>query len=101
MTTNEAQILVCGITLGAMLMNLMHMWWSRQDARRDRVASAAAVKRAAGDRFLGSLRLHQLQAKWEAHHPAEALEAAVRDFELDLRDGLDRVERAARDEGLL
>ncbi|MER6331838.1 hypothetical protein ABT298_21390 [Streptomyces sp. NPDC001034] len=101
MTASEIQILVCGICLGAVLMNLMHMWWARQDNQRDRAASRATIKRAAGDRFLGNFRLYQVQARRRACHPAQALEAAARDFESDIRDGLDRVERAARDEGLL
>ena len=34
-------------------------------------------------------------------HPAEVLEASVRDFELKLYDGIDRVEGTLRRDGLL
>ncbi|MEU1008175.1 hypothetical protein [Streptomyces sp. NPDC005890] len=101
MTANEIICLIYGIALGATVMSVMQAWWAAQDARRSRAKAEAARRRAAGDRYLASLRLYQLRQRRMAPHPAEVLEAAVRDFELDLRDGLDRVERAARDEGLL
>lgn len=96
MTENEVLLLAVGFSLGAQFMNLLHFWWQRQDARRSQAAARAARHRAAGDCFLNSLRLYQLRARY-----AEPLTVSVRDLELDLRDGLDRVERAARDEGLL
>ena len=61
MTANELQMLVVGIALGAQLMTLQHMWWDRQDARRNLARSRQAWRRAAGDRYLSSLRLYQLQ----------------------------------------
>lgn len=101
MTVNEILFLIYGIAIGAQAMASLHAYWAHQDARRSRTAAKAARRRAAGDRYLASLRLYQLRQQRASPHPAEILEAAVRDFELDLRDGLDRVERAARDEGLL
>lgn len=96
MTQNEILLLALGFSLGAQSVNLLHFWWQRQDARRSAAVARAARHRAAGDCYLNSLRLYQLRAR-----SAETLEASVMDLELDLRDGLDRVERAARDEGLL
>ncbi|WP_306186938.1 hypothetical protein [Streptomyces sp. MK5] len=101
MTENEILLLATGFSLGAQTVNLLHFWWQRQDERRSAAAARAARHRSAGDCYLNSLRLYQLQARYAAAHPAETLQASVRDFEQDLRDGLDRVERAARDEGLL
>ncbi|WP_030173200.1 hypothetical protein [Streptomyces sp. NRRL S-813] len=102
MTENEILLLAIGFSLGAHSMNLLHFSWQRRDERRSAKAARAARHRSAGDCYLNSLSLYQLQARYAAApHPTETLEASVRDFELDLRDGLDRVERAARDEGLL
>ncbi|MFF9625420.1 hypothetical protein [Streptomyces griseosporeus] len=102
MTPFELQILACGVAIGAYTMTLLHMWWDARDARRNLRASCATRKRAAADRYLSSFRLHQMQARRAARpHPAEFLEASFRDFELKLRDGLDRVEDAARRDGLL
>ncbi|MET7914437.1 hypothetical protein ABZU45_00600 [Streptomyces avermitilis] len=61
MTPNEIQMLIVGAALGAQLMNLLHVWWDMRDGRRSAAASRAAVKRAAGDQYLNSLRLYQLQ----------------------------------------
>lgn len=66
MTANEIQMLVVGIALGAQLMGLLNMWWDRQDARRNAAHSRQAWRQAAGDRYLSSLRLYQLQQRTEA-----------------------------------
>jgi hypothetical protein len=60
-TPNEIQMLVVGAALGAQLMNLLHMRWDAQAARRSTAASRAARKQAFGDMYLSSLRLYQLQ----------------------------------------
>lgn len=61
MTPNEIVTLALGIAVGAQLMNILNAYWSSQDARRSATEAQAAMKRAAGDRYLGSLRLYQLQ----------------------------------------
>ncbi|MFD9319309.1 hypothetical protein ACFWDQ_16695 [Streptomyces sp. NPDC060053] len=61
MTTTEITYLVTGIALGGQLMNVLHAYWASKDARRSETAACAALKRAAGDRYLNSLGLYQLQ----------------------------------------
>ena len=70
MNPNEIQMLVVGIAIGAQLMNLLYMWWNRQDARRSSAAAKAAMRRSAGDRYLASLRLYQLRTEREARQAA-------------------------------
>ncbi|MYS72350.1 hypothetical protein GTY88_18270 [Streptomyces sp. SID5926] len=106
MTSNEILMLAVGLFTGAQLMNLMHAVWVSQDARRGAAASQAALKRAAGDHFLNGFRLYRLGVPPVVPapgdpHPAELLEASVRDFELKLWDASDRIEDAARRDGLL
>jgi hypothetical protein len=60
-TPNEIQMLVVGAALGAQLMNLLHMRWDAQAARRSNAASRAARRQASADLFYGSLRLYRLQ----------------------------------------
>lgn len=66
MTPNEIQMLFCGIAIGAEGMAGLYAFWNWRDARRDAVAARAAMKRSAGDRYLNSLRLYQLQQRTEA-----------------------------------
>ena len=66
MTVSEILFLIYGVALGTQAMNALHAWWAAQDARRSRAASRAALRRAAGDRYLSSLRLYQLQHRTEA-----------------------------------
>jgi hypothetical protein len=54
-------MLVVGAALGAQLMNLLHMRWDAQAARRSAAASHAIRKQAFGDMFFSSFRLYQLQ----------------------------------------
>jgi hypothetical protein len=61
MTSNELLMLATGFALGAHLMAVLHLFWDRQDARRADARARAAFKRSAGDRYLSSLRLYQLQ----------------------------------------
>lgn len=63
MTENELVMLVSGIAIGIHLMNLANAYWTRQDARRSHAEARAAIKRAAGDQYLNSLRLYQLQQR--------------------------------------
>jgi hypothetical protein len=60
-TPNEIQMLITGVALGAQGMAMLHAYWASKDARRSAARAAAAVKRSAGDRYLSSLRLYQLQ----------------------------------------
>ncbi|MFG2683136.1 hypothetical protein [Streptomyces sp. NPDC048392] len=106
MTTNETLVLAVGLLTGAQCMNLMHAYWASQDARRSIARAEATLKRLAGDRYLSSFRLYRLGAPPSVPapggpHSAELLEASVRDLELKVYDGLDRVEDAARRDGLL
>lgn len=101
MTPNEMQLLAVGFVLGAWTVAIWQMTLDLRDARRDLARSEEARRRAAADRFLSSFRLYGLQHRPPVPHPAEQLEASVRDFELKLYDGLDRVEGAARRDGLL
>ena len=64
MTTNELLMLVVGMSLGAQLMNLVHAYWASKDARRSAAQAKAAIKRAAGDHYLSSLRLYQIQQRY-------------------------------------
>lgn len=64
MTSNELLMLVVGMGLGAHLMNLMHAYWASKDARRSATQAQAAIKRAAGDHYLNSLRLYQIQQRY-------------------------------------
>lgn len=61
MTPNEIQMLLCGIALGVQLMAVLHMVWDMRDARRSQTRAEAAAKRAAGDHYINSLRLYQIQ----------------------------------------
>ncbi|PAN01023.1 hypothetical protein CJI59_13960 [Streptomyces sp. Alain-F2R5] len=102
MTTNEILMLAVGLALGAQSMNALHAYWASKDARRAAAQSDAVLKRMAGDSFLSSFRLYRLQEHPRLEpHPAELLEASVRDLELKLWDAADRVEDAARRDGLL
>lgn len=103
MTPNEMQLLAVGFVLGAWTVAVWQMVLDMRDTRRSLARSEQALRRAAADRFLSSFRLYRLQhrPRQPEPHPAEVLEASVRDFELKLYDGIDRVEDALRRDGLL
>ena len=63
MTENELVMLISGIAIGIHLMNLLHAYWAQRDARRSQAQARAAIKQAAGDQYLNSLRLYQLQQR--------------------------------------
>ncbi|MFF9324017.1 hypothetical protein ACF1AY_04790 [Streptomyces sp. NPDC014776] len=66
MTSNEISMLAIGFAIGAQGVNVLHAYWASKDARRRAVAARVARRRAAGDRYLSSLRLYQLQHRAEA-----------------------------------
>lgn len=66
MTANEIQILLIGAALGAQSMNVMHAVLAGRGANRAATASEVALKNAAADRYLSSLRLYQLQNRSRA-----------------------------------
>ncbi|WP_329292893.1 hypothetical protein [Streptomyces pseudovenezuelae] len=66
MTTDEIVLFATGIGVGAQLMTFLHMVWDMRDARRNEKISRAAWRDAAGDRYLSSLRLYQLQQRSRA-----------------------------------
>ncbi|MFF7949397.1 hypothetical protein [Streptomyces griseorubiginosus] len=63
MTTDEIVLFVTGIGVGAQLMAVLHMVWDMRDARRNAAHSRQVWRQAAGDRYLSSLRLYQLQQR--------------------------------------
>lgn len=101
MADHEIQLLSIGIAIGMDLMLLMQIAFGILDDRRDREASRRARRRAAAEHYYRSLRRYHRQVRFAEMYPSGVIEVAARRIELDLRDGLDRVERAARDEGLL
>lgn len=66
MTVNELTMLICGFALGAWTIAAWHMVLDMRAARRDLARSKQARKRSAGDHFLNSLKLYQLQRRLEA-----------------------------------
>jgi uncharacterized membrane protein YciS (DUF1049 family) len=65
-TTDEIVLFATGIGVGAQLMTFLHMVWDMRDARRNEKISRQALKRSAGDHYLSSLRLYQLQHRTRA-----------------------------------
>lgn len=61
MSLNQIQMLIIGMALGATLMNLLHMRWDAQAARRSTADSRAARKQATGDLFYSGFRLYRLK----------------------------------------
>lgn len=69
MSDHDIQLLVLGACLGIYVMLFAQIIGGVLDDRRDRKAtraSRAAFKRSAGDRYLSSLRLYQLQHRSRA-----------------------------------
>ena len=66
MTLNEFQMLIYGIGIGAQGMAILDMIGSMRGARRSQTQAETARKQAAGDAFLSSLRLYQLQHRTRA-----------------------------------
>lgn len=101
MTIQELQLLVDGFAIGAYSMLLAQLLHTMAQERHAVRAAAHERHLQAADRYRHSLRDYQRQQRFAKRFPAGVLEVSARHIELDLRDGLDRVERAARDEGLL
>lgn len=70
MTTDEIVLFATGIGVGVQFMAVLHMVWDMRDARRNEKISRKAMKQAAGDHYLSSLRLYQLRAEREARQGA-------------------------------
>lgn len=66
MTINEIVLLAVGIGIGAQAVAVAHMVGDMRTVRRAQTEAEAAVKAAAGDRYLSSLRLYQLQNRSRA-----------------------------------
>ncbi|UJV41600.1 hypothetical protein [Streptomyces sp. AMCC400023] len=66
MTESEIQMLLTGVALGAQGMSILHAYWASKDARLSATRAQAAAKRSAGDRYLSSLRIYQLQHRSQA-----------------------------------
>jgi hypothetical protein len=65
-TTDEIVLFATGIGVGVQFMTVLHMVWDMRDARRNEKISREAMKNAAGDHYLSSLRLYQLQHRSRA-----------------------------------
>ncbi|MGV9755406.1 hypothetical protein ACWDUC_06160 [Streptomyces tricolor] len=63
MTVNEILFLIYGVLIGAQAMESLHAYWAHRDACRSRTAAETARRRAAGERYLASLRLYQLRQR--------------------------------------
>jgi hypothetical protein len=59
-------MLAIGLALGSQGMNVLHAYWASKDARRSATAAQAALKGAAGDRYLNTFRLYRLQHRSRA-----------------------------------
>ncbi|KDN73937.1 hypothetical protein DF19_41835 [Streptomyces olindensis] len=64
MTPNEIQLLVVGFVLGAWTVMVVNMALDMRDARRSLAESHRIRRRAAGDAYLRSLELYQVQQRY-------------------------------------
>jgi hypothetical protein len=92
-TPNEIQALICGLVMGAQLVNGLNAFRNWRGCR--------AVARRGNSPSTSTVADLPPQNVWVEPHPVELLEASARGFELDLRAAVDRFGDAARREGLL
>ena len=64
MTPNEMQLLAIGSVLGAWTVAVVNMVLDMRDARRSLAESHQIRRRAAGDVYLRSLELYQVQQRY-------------------------------------
>ena len=64
MTPNEMQLLAVGFVLGAWTIVIVYMVLCMRDARRSLAESHQIRRRAAGDVYLRSLELYQVQQRY-------------------------------------
>lgn len=64
MTTNEIVLLITGLLVGANLTSIWHGILDLRQATRDLEATRRAGREAAGDEFLNSLELYQVQQRY-------------------------------------
>ena len=64
MTPNEITMLITGLLVGANLVAIWHIALDMRQARRSLAESHQARRRAAGDHFLRSLELYQVQQRY-------------------------------------
>ncbi|MGW3711433.1 hypothetical protein ACWDN6_14955 [Streptomyces albogriseolus] len=103
MTQNEIILFVSGLLIGAQIMAVIVIVLDMRDARRDLTLAEKHRRRAAADLFLNSFRTYRLENRPplpQLYQPGE-VEAIARDLELSLYDAVDRIEGAARKDGLL
>jgi hypothetical protein len=103
MTQNEIILFVSGLLIGAQIMAVVCMVLDMREARRDLALAAKYRRRGAADAFLDSFRRYRLENRPPLllpYQPGE-VEAVARDLELSLYDAVDRIEGAARKDGLL
>jgi hypothetical protein len=97
LTENEFLMLAVGIALGAQLTLIAYLIGQYRGDRRAVQIGAASLVRARKQHATSNWR----EALVRRPTLVELVQAEVRDFELGLLDGVDRVEDAARREGLL
>ncbi|MEU3441781.1 hypothetical protein ABZ755_15415 [Streptomyces griseoincarnatus] len=103
MTQNEIVLFVSGLLIGAQIMAVIVMVLDLREARRDLTLAEKHRRRAAADLFLNSFRTYRLENRPplpQPYQPGE-VEAIARDLELSLYDAVNRIEGAARKDGLL
>lgn len=64
MTVNELSMLICGFALGAWTIAVWHMILDMRAARRSLAEAHQVRRRSAGDAFLRSLELYQVQQRY-------------------------------------
>ncbi|GGV86820.1 hypothetical protein GCM10010294_67940 [Streptomyces griseoloalbus] len=64
MTENEIILFICGIGVGAQGVAVWHMVLDMRQARRSLAESHQVRRRSAGDAFLRSLELYQVQQRY-------------------------------------
>ncbi|MFD7709507.1 hypothetical protein [Streptomyces sp. NPDC059786] len=66
MNPDEISLLVTGFGIGAQSILVLHMVGDMRAARRGQTEAEAALKRAAGDRWLNDFRLYRLRQRSRA-----------------------------------
>ncbi|NJP73195.1 hypothetical protein [Streptomyces sp. C1-2] len=94
------QMLVCDIAIGVACMCLLYVRWEHQAVRR-RAARLRERRASAADLFFASFALYRTEADARRTAGQRALDLLSLGVHLDTLDGSDRIEQAARREGLL
>lgn len=101
MTDRELQLLALGSVLGSYLTLICYMAIDAVTASRSISRNLARAERVLAKNEAARDWRQALADRPAEPHPAELLEASVRDFELNLHDAIDRVDDALRRDGQL